>query len=108
MEIHGNHTISMTTALSALSPGQKRLPVAAEPHPDGREEGDPSVLGARLLEKPHRRPEPEKPPITYEERLKQMISADEMRRLMYLYSPFARPLLEQEMAHKGRRVDRTA
>ncbi|MBW7859073.1 MAG: hypothetical protein H3C43_12455 [Leptonema sp. (in: Bacteria)] len=48
----------------------------------------------------------EKQPISFEDRLKQMISADEIRRLMYLYTPFARQMINTN--EKGHTINRQA
>lgn len=114
MEIQANR-IGTAPSLSALSPGQMPLPLPerVRPGPDASEGSVLPSLPERAgvadqererqarLEAAHR----DRPPITYEERLKQLLSVDEMRRLLYLYSPFTRVLLNEE---KGRAVDRTA
>jgi hypothetical protein len=75
---------------------------------------DPLLLQRRSAEKEKTEVEAErksfspreKEPISFEDRLKQMISADEIRRLMYLYSPFARQMLNME--EKGTVFNRQA
>jgi hypothetical protein len=49
---------------------------------------------------------PDKEPVSFEDRLKQMISADDIRRLMYLYSPFARQMLNGD--ERGTSLNRQA
>ncbi len=92
MELKG---ITASNAYSSLSPGQKAMPVPEDPV---------LLLQRRSAEqaKVHEEREqqkatlPEKEPVTFEDRLKQMISAEDIRRLMYLYSPFARRMLSSE------------
>lgn len=98
--------------VSAVSPGHHPLPAVERPE-SRQAEADRSLSeqlrrdSARELERQDRAEEArrQRPPITYEERLKQMLSVDEMRRLLFLYSPFTRALLNEE---KGRAFDRTA
>lgn len=91
MELKGI-TASAPNAYGSL--GQKAMPVPEDPV---------LILQRRSAEQVRAQEEkdqkrtmlPEREPVSFEERLKQMISADEIRRLMYLYSPFARKMLDE-------------
>lgn len=121
MELQGNRIGPSAAALpamptvasvSALSPGHSPLPAVERPEAN-HARSDRSLSeelqrdSAREVERQARAEEArrQRPPITYEERLKQMLSVDEMRRLLFLYSPFTRALLNEE---KGKAFDRTA
>ena len=104
MELKGI-TAPAPNAYSSLSPGQKAMPVSEDPA---------LILKRRSAEQAKAQEEreqkratlPEKEPVSFEDRLKQMISADDIRRLMYLYSPFARQMLNGD--ERGTSLNRQA
>lgn len=106
MDIRIDNITVKPNAYSAVSVGQKALPNQA--NHDANEVFLLQKKSAEKAELEVKNPpkQIERQPITFEDRLKQMISADEIRRLMYLYTPFARQMMQTET--KGHTIDRQA
>jgi hypothetical protein len=105
MELKGI-TASALHAFSSLSPGQKAMPVPEDSVLILQRRQAEQAKAPEEREGQNRFALPEKEPVSFEERLKQMISAEEIRRLMYLYSPFARKMLNTE--ERGTAINRQA
>jgi len=105
MEIHGLTNRLVPNAVSSLSVGQKPLPVDDDPA-FLLQKGKTDEVAAFEKNEAKKAMLPEKQPVTFEDRLKMMISAEDIRRLMYLYSPFGRQMLVTEA--KGQSLNQKA